>query len=101
MAKTILIVSAFFVLVFVTVSMYCALIVAGRSDENSDTGGNSEEDDGMFLKKQICPNCKTGKESYELDQHSESCPYIGCWKNDECRFYVPLDKTPEKGVSGE
>lgn len=47
----------------------------------------------MLWKKNLCPNCKTGKDSYELDRHSEVCPYISCYncKKKECRFYVPLE----------
>jgi len=51
----------------------------------------------MFWKKQICPKCKVGKESYDLDRHSEMCPYIGCLKDSKCHFYVPLDKDTKKG----
>ncbi len=52
----------------------------------------------MILKKQICPRCKTGKESYELDRHSEVCPYIGCWKNGKCPYFQSVEKTSEKGI---
>lgn len=44
----------------------------------------------MFLKKQICPNCKTGQESYCLDSHTDVCPYIDYLKNGKCPFYKPL-----------
>ena len=46
----------------------------------------------MFWKKQICPKCKTGKESYELDQYSDICPYIDYWKSGKCPFYKPFPK---------
>ena len=46
----------------------------------------------MFKEKQICSNCKTGKESYELDTHSENCPYMMCWSNGRCDYYKPLKK---------
>ena len=49
----------------------------------------------MIWKKQICPRCKTGKDSYELDKRSEACPYIGCWKNGKCSFYEPLENPSE------
>jgi len=47
----------------------------------------------MFRKKRLCTNCKTGKESYELDKHSEACPYIGCYKfkKNRCNYYKPLE----------
>lgn len=55
----------------------------------------------MFWRKQICPRCKTGKESYDLDSHSEACPYIGCWKKGKCPFYVPLEKPKKAALSKE
>lgn len=76
---------------FIVVAMYCAMIVAGRSDENENKG-NNEGDGDMFGKKQICPRCKTGKYTYELDPKSVTCPYIGCWKCNKCHFYKPLEK---------
>ena len=50
----------------------------------------------MIWEKQICPRCKTGKDSYELDKRSEACPYISCWKNGKCAFYEPLEKPKKK-----
>lgn len=44
----------------------------------------------MIWKKQICPRCKTGKDSYELDKRSEACPYIGCWKMVNVHFMSRL-----------
>ena len=38
----------------------------------------------------LCPNCKTGRESYKLDRLSENCPYIECMKDGKCKFYVPF-----------
>ena len=76
----------------IVVALYCALIIAGRSDEQANMENNKGDDD-MFFKKQICPRCKTGKYTYELDPKSECCPYIGCWRRNKCRFYKPLDKT--------
>ena len=96
MAKIPLMILAFIFISFVVVTMYCAMVVAGRSDYNGNeenTGG----DDDMFLKKQICPRCKTGKYNYERDPKSEVCPYIGCWKRNKCHFYKPLEKEPKKG----
>ena len=40
--------------------------------------------------KLLCPNCKTGKESYLLDRLSESCPYIECMQDGKCKFYIPF-----------
>ena len=44
------------------------------------------------MKKQLCPSCKRGMESYELDKHSETCPYMRGMINGKCRFYVPFEK---------
>lgn len=84
-------------LVVLVVALFCALIIAGRSDEQADME-NNEGADEMFWKKQICPRCKTGRDSYILDEHSESCPYIGCWKDGKCQFYVPLEKPSKPGI---
>ena len=80
----------------IVVALYCALIIAGRSDEQANMENNKGDDD-MFFKKQICPRCKTGKYTYELDPKSECCPYIGCWRRNKCHFYKPL-KTQKTGV---
>ena len=92
MAKILLGILAFIIIASVVVAMYCAMIVAGHSDDEAKEINNNGEDDEMFGKKQICPNCKVGKESYDLDKHSDACPYIECCKDGKCNFYVPLDK---------
>lgn len=79
----------------IVVALYCALIIAGRSDAQAEKE-NSEEDDDMFWNKKICPRCKTGKYTYDLDPKSEVCPYIECWKRNKCHFYKPLDKNSKK-----
>ena len=98
MAKILLTIAVLLILAFIVVAMYCAMVVAGRSDENENNGDNSEGDDDMFFRKQICPRCKTGKYTYDLDPKSEVCPYIGCWRRNKCHFYKPLEKEPIKGV---
>ena len=80
------------IVLFLIVTMYCALIVAGRSDEQTNMENNEGDDMELFFKKQICPRCKTGKYTYDLDPKSEACPYIGCWRRNKCSFYKPLDK---------
>lgn len=97
MLKILFIVITITILAFVLFAMMCAMIVAGRSDEQADMENNKGADE-MFWKKQICPRCKTGRDSYILDEHSESCPYIGCWKNGKCQFYVPLEKPSKPGI---
>lgn len=98
MVKILLTILAFIFIAFVVVAMYCAMVVAGRSDDNGNDENNGGDDIEMFFKKQICPRCKTGKDSYDLDQHSEACPYIGCWKKGKCSFFEPLDTTSKKGI---
>lgn len=85
-------------LISIVFALYCALIVAGRSDDESEREINNKEDDDMFFRKQICPRCKTGKYTYDLDPKSEVCPYIGCWKRNKCHFYKPLEKAPKTGI---
>ena len=46
--------------------------------------------DKMFLNKQICSKCETGKKSFELDKHSDNCPYISCCKDGRCHYFKPL-----------
>lgn len=54
----------------------------------------------MFRKrKSLCPLCKTGKETYELDKRSDFCPYIYAYRGNKCSCYVPLD-TPENEKKG-
>ena len=77
--------------------MYCSFVGGGLSNDNG-SGYNSKGDENMFWGKQICSNCKTGKESYELDNYSETCPYIGCWENGKCHFYVPLDNPSKNKI---
>ena len=87
------------ILAFCVVAMYCAIIVAGRSDEEySNKDNNNGGDDDMFFKKQLCPKCAVGQRSYELDKHSDICPYIGCLKDGKCHFYEPIKSGSKKGV---
>ena len=88
---------ALLILAFIVIAMYSALIIAGRSDDDGNEE-NNEGDDDVFLKKQICPRCKTGKYTYDLDPKSDTCPYIGCWKRNKCSFYKPLEKDAKKGI---
>ena len=98
MAKILLTITALLILAFIVVAMYCACVLAGRSDENENNSDNNEGADDMFLKKQICPRCKTGKYTYDLDPKSETCPYIGCWRRNKCSFYKPLEKPSKSGI---
>lgn len=97
MTKILFGILAFLILAFIMVAMYCAMIVAGRSDENANNGNRNGGDDDEMAFRKICPRCKTGKYTYELDPKSEACPYIGCWKKNKCALYKPLDKPSKTG----
>ncbi len=92
MLKSFLLLVLTITVIFFIVITYCAMIVAGQTDRQADT-----ERKRTALEKQICPGCKTGKESYEVDRHSETCPYISSWHDGECSFYVPLENSSEQG----
>lgn len=49
-----------------------------------------------FKRKRVilCPTCKTGQDSYRLDNLSEACPYISCYNGMRCAYYVPIEKEP-------
>lgn len=51
----------------------------------------------MFGRK-LCPHCKTGKRSYELDSHSPECPYIYCYNGKKCSMYEKLDEDKGRNV---
>ena len=90
----ILIILASITLTFVVVKIYCAKFVKGHSNQNE----NNSVDNKECINRRICSKCRTGKNTYDMDPKSENCPYIECIKNGECSFYVPLEKTSEKGT---
>ncbi len=98
MAKILLTIASLLILAFIGVAIYRAIVVAKRSDGNENDGYNSQWDDNTFEEKQICSMCKTGKYTYELDKHSQVCPYISCIGKGKCSFFVPLEKTSKLSV---
>lgn len=52
------------------------------------------------MNRQLCPNCKTGAESYRLDPKSAECPYLVYHTGRECKMYVPLDEDGGDGDEG-
>lgn len=82
-------------LVILVIALYCALVIAGSSDKVVNKP-KVEVRDNLLRGKQICQRCKTGKYTFELDRHSEACPYIGYREKDKCLFFVPLDKAPKR-----
>ena len=51
----------------------------------------------LWKRKALCPNCRTGKKTYDLDSHSECCPFIHSYHKNGCKFYVPLEQE-KKGI---
>ncbi len=48
---------------------------------------------------QLCPKCKTGQDTYLLDNRSPFCPYLPCHNGKSCSMFVPLDdKEQETGT---
>ena len=56
-----------------------------------------EESDTMQKESygQLCPNCRTGKETYLLDKTEPTCPFIQLHNANGCVKYSPLVKTEE------
>ena len=48
-----------------------------------------------LFNKQLCPHCKNGKRTYELDEQSPMCPYLACHNGKMCAMFEKL-KTPEE-----
>ncbi len=46
-----------------------------------------------MLRRKLCPRCKTGKYTYELDPHSAECPYLYCHDGKKCTMYEKLDES--------
>ena len=42
---------------------------------------------------QLCPNCKTGRDSYLLDGKEPFCPYIYLNNGSDCTMYKNLEVT--------
>ena len=43
--------------------------------------------------KQLCPTCKTGQDTYLLDNRNPFCPYLHCHNGKTCLAYEPLKNT--------
>jgi len=50
-------------------------------------------------KLQLCPNCKTGQDTYLLDSRSPFCPHIACHDGERCVMFVPLGNIISKTKS--
>lgn len=69
----------------IVVALYCSFRLSDRKNTCDD----------KFFKEQLCPKCKTGKYTYELDSKSDACPNISCLENGKCSFYEPLKKSSD------
>ena len=49
----------------------------------------------MFRRK-LCPHCKIGKYTYELDSRSPECPYLACHNGRKCAMYEKLDESKKR-----
>ncbi len=50
-----------------------------------------------MFKRKLCPHCKTGKYTYELDPHSPECPYLSLHNGRKCSMYEKLDGPKKYG----
>ena len=46
----------------------------------------------MMKKEQLCPHCKTGKDSYLLDNRNPFCPYLGYHTGTSCSKFVRMNE---------
>ena len=44
-------------------------------------------------KVQLCPNCKTGADSYILDDKSPVCPYMHLHNGESCAKFKKMQET--------
>lgn len=48
--------------------------------------------------KQLCPNCKTGQETYLLDSRSTFCPHLIYHDGANCSMFMPVFEQQLEGV---
>ncbi len=41
---------------------------------------------------QFCPTCKTGQDTYLLDNKNPFCPYLHYHNGTDCTMYNPIEK---------
>ena len=91
MGKITFIIIAIFLFAIVIGVLFCACIIAGGFDDEDYEEEIKREKQELNRKKQLCPVCKTGKESYEIDNLSDVCPYMEHLKDGKCKYFVHLD----------
>ena len=84
MTKTVLI--ALTIVIFI-LAMKRLLIFLLCSEQK---GAKQENDEHAPTNTQMCEQCSVGKESYEIDEHSEVCPYFEGRDGKVCNFFKPL-----------
>lgn len=43
-------------------------------------------------KDYLCPKCKTGQDTYLLDNRNPFCPYLSFHNGDNCSMFKPMSK---------
>ena len=43
--------------------------------------------------EKLCPTCKTGKDTYLLDERNPFCPYLHFHNGTSCKMYQKLNKS--------
>ena len=78
-------------IIFMVIAFFLATkrILTVLSDTEDVAGGKGDD---KPLSKQKCENCAVGQKSYEIDAHSEACPFLEGRNGGECSFFVPLEK---------
>lgn len=44
-------------------------------------------------KEYLCPKCKTGQDTYLLDNRNPFCPYLSFHNGDNCSMFKPMSKS--------
>lgn len=47
-------------------------------------------------RKNLCPNCEIGKNTYEIDGKTAECPYLYCHNGKKCTMYRKINKSDSK-----
>ncbi len=83
------------ILLFIILTILCAMVLAGRADK----GNNEIEAENQKPERNVslCPKCKVGQESYALDKQSEACPHLASWKTGKCSYFIPIEPSERAG----
>ncbi|MBQ3022483.1 MAG: hypothetical protein IJD91_04060 [Clostridia bacterium] len=53
------------------------------------------DEESPSKEKQRCEKCAVGKANYEIDEHSEVCPFLAGRDGKECGFFKPSEEQSE------